>query len=57
MRNTKLAALAVKAELKAEQDKIVKLEALDSSFVHGKKFFGDDGFQNMFINQHLIPYS
>ena len=30
--NTKLAALAIKAELKAEQNKIVKLEAFDSTF-------------------------
>ena len=30
--NTKLAALAIKVELKAEQNKIVKLEAFDSTF-------------------------
>ena len=35
--NTKFATLATKSELKAEQDKIVKL--------------GDDGFQNMFVYQ------
>ena len=34
--NTKLAILASKAELKAEQDKIVKLQVFDSSFFRGK---------------------
>ena len=53
--NTKLATLAIKAELKAEQDKIVKLEAFYSSCFHDKKCFGDDCFQNMFfVSQHLI---
>ena len=42
--NTKLAILATKAELKAEQDKIIELEAFDSSYFHGKDFLGDDGF-------------
>ena len=44
----KLAILATKAELKTEQDKIVKLEVFDSSYFLGKTFFGNDGFQNMF---------
>ena len=43
--NTKLAILATKAELKAEQDKIVKLQAFDSI---------DGGFQNIFV---YLPYS
>ena len=34
--NTKLATLASKAELKEEQDKIVKLQVFDSSFFRGK---------------------
>ena len=38
--NTKRAILATKAELKAEQDKIVKLLAFDSI---------DGGFQNIFV--------
>ena len=49
--NAKLATLATKAELKAEQEEIVKLEAFDPSYFHGKFFFGDDGFQNMFFYQ------
>ena len=40
--NKKIATLATKVELKAEQDKIMKLEAFDSIYVHGKMFFGDD---------------
>ena len=43
--------LAAKAELKAGQHKIVKIEAFDSSYLHGKNFFGNDGFQNMFVYQ------
>ena len=38
--NTKLATLATKAELKAEQDKTVKLQVFDSI---------DDGFQSIFV--------
>ena len=38
--NTKLATLATKAELKAEQDKTVKLQGFDSI---------DDRFQNIFV--------
>ena len=38
--NTKIATLATKAEVKLEQDKIVKLQAFDSSYFHGKNFFG-----------------
>ena len=39
--NTKLATLATKAELEAEQDKIVKLKAFDSSYFLGKISFGN----------------
>ena len=48
--------LATKVELKAEQDKMGKLQALDSCYFRGKRFYDNDGFQNMclFINQHLI---
>ena len=56
--NTKLAKLATKAELKAKQDKIVKLQAFDSSNFHDKNFFTDEGIQNIFfIKQHLICQS
>ena len=34
--NTKLATLATKAELKAEEDKIVELQQFDSSYFHTK---------------------
>ena len=43
--------LATKAELKAEQDKIVKLETHDLSYFVGENFFRGDGFQNMFVYQ------
>ena len=49
-----LAILAAKAELKTEQDKIVKLEVFDSSYFLGKTFFGDDGSQNMFDYQPTL---
>ena len=41
--------LIAKAELKAEQDKIVKLETYGLSYFHGKKFVSDDGSRNMFV--------
>ena len=40
--NKKVAALATKAELKAEQDEILKLQAFDSSYFRGKNHFEDD---------------
>ena len=48
--------LATKAELKAEQDKIVKLETHDLSYFLGKifLFFGYDGFQNLFVYQPTL---
>ena len=38
----KITTLKTKAELKAEQDKIVKLQAFDSSYFCGKSHFEDD---------------
>ena len=38
--NTKLRTLAAKAELKAEHDRIVKLEAFDLSYFYRKNCFG-----------------
>ena len=35
---------------------IVEHQAFDSSYFHGKIFFGDDGYQYLSINQHLICY-
>ena len=40
--NKKEAALATKAKLKAEQDKILKLQALDVFDFKGKNHFEDD---------------
>ena len=49
----KLATLATKAELKSQQDKIVKLQIYDLSYFLGKIFFGDDGSQKyLVISQH-----
>ena len=47
--NKKIEILAKKAELKAEQDKIVKLETYDLSYFLGKNVFGDGGSQNIFV--------
>ena len=54
--NTKLKTLTAKADLKAEQDEIKELQVFDSSYFHGKTFFffGDDGFQNMFVYQETL---
>ena len=40
--NKNLATLAIKAKLKAEQDKIMKLQMHDLSYFVVKSFFGDD---------------
>ena len=40
--NKKVATLSTKVELKAEQDKIVKLQAFASSYFSGKSHFEDD---------------
>ena len=39
----KLATLATKAELKDEQDKIIKFQAFNSSYFRGKSHFEEDG--------------
>ena len=41
--NTKLTTLATKAELKTEQDKIVKLQIFDSTYFGDKSHFENDG--------------
>ena len=43
--DNKVAALT-KAELKAEQDKIIKLQTFDSSYFRSKSHFEDDGTDN-----------
>ena len=44
--NKKVATLAIKAELRAEQDKLINLQALDSSYFPGKSNFKDDATQS-----------
>ena len=44
--NKKIATLATKAESKAEQDKIVKLESFNLNYFRGKNHFEDDATQN-----------
>ena len=52
--STKIAALAPKAELKAEQDKIEKLQTYGLSHFLGKYFFDENGFQNMLFYQPTV---
>ena len=42
------------AELKTEQDKILKLQTYDLSYFPGKNCFGDDGSLNMFVYQPAL---
>ena len=49
--STKLETLATKAELKAKQDTIVKLQVFDSSYFHGKSHYKDGGMQNYLLFQ------
>ena len=43
-----------KTELKAEQEKIVKLQTHNLSYFLGKNVFGDDRFQNMSVHQQTL---
>ena len=47
--DNKIATLATKAELKSEQDKIVKVRVFDSSYFCGKSHFELDGSQNYLV--------
>ena len=51
--NLKLKTSATKAELKAEQDKIVKLQSHLLSYFLGKNFCDDVGFQNVFLSTNI----
>ena len=51
----RLAAIAAKAELKAEQDKIVKRYTFDSSYFQGKSHF-EDSTQNYLVFQLIYRY-
>ena len=52
----RVAILATKTELKAEKDKIAKLEAFDSSYFRGKSNFQNDGTQNYLVFQPIQRY-
>ena len=46
--------LATKAQLKAENDNLIKLQAFNSSYVWGKNYFEDDSTQNYLIFQSNV---
>ena len=52
----KVATLVTKAELKAEQDKVTKLQAIDSSYFRGQSHFEDHGTQNYLVFQPKYRY-
>ena len=52
----KIATLATKAELKTEQNKIVKLQAFDSGYFRCKNYFVDDETQNYLVFQPVLRY-
>ena len=51
-----MAILATKAELKVEQDKIIKFQAIYSSYFCGNNQFEDEGTQNYLIFQPMYKY-
>ena len=52
--NTNFATSATTAEIKREQDKIVKLQTHDLSYFLDKNVFDYDNFQNMLVYQETI---
>ena len=54
--NKKDTTLATKAKLKTEKDKIITLQAFDSSYFCGKSYFEDDGTQNYLVFQPVYQY-
>ena len=52
----KVATLATKVELKAEQDKIVKLQALDLSYFCSESHFEGDGTRHYLVFQSIFRY-
>ena len=44
-----MGTLATKAEIKAEQDKITKLQAFDSNYFCDKSYFEDEGTKNYLV--------
>ena len=45
----KITAIATKAESKAEQDEIMKVQAFDFSYFRDRSHFEDDDMQNYFV--------
>ena len=54
--DNEVATWAIKAELKAEQDKIKKLQAFDSSYFRGKNHFEDHSTQNYLVFGPMYKY-
>ena len=54
--NENIEILATKAELKAEQDKLIKLQIHDLSYFLRRNVLDVDGFQNMLVYQTNILY-
>ena len=52
----KVATLVTKAELKAERDKITKLQAFDSSYFRSKSQFEENGSHNYLVFQPMSKY-
>ena len=50
-RKEEIKALPTKAELKAEEDKIVKLQSYDISIFTGQSYFNNDGAKLYFVFQ------
>ena len=51
-----VATLATKAELKVEKDKVIKLQAFDSSYFGRKNHFENDRTQNYLVFQPIYRY-
>ena len=54
--NEKIATLATKASLKAEQDKIKELQEFDSSYFHDKRHFENDRTQIYLAFMPVLRY-
>ena len=54
--NKKIEKSATKPELKAMQDKIVKLQIYDSSLFIGQSYFINDGSQIVLIFQPIVKW-
>ena len=52
----KVATSAAKADTKAQQHKIAKLQAFDSSYFRGKSHFENDGIKSHLVFQTMHRY-